>query len=396
MTVDLKTQQELYDQIIGNFQTSLGQSIPLLPKAFIRVLAKALAALFVLLYKYGGSMYLQIWPGTAANQYFEILGDEYNPLVRWGETTKAGTPTAAVAAEYTGTVVVNTIDALETIPSGTALLSTSNGVTYTSVGDIALDANPKTIAFRASGDEQGGNGSGVIGNLDVGETVTFVSPHPNVDADVAITARTVDGADAETTEEYRQRVLDGFQKRVQGGAYADYEVWSEASANVINAYPYTGDPGQVDVYCEVDNQTDGIPSAAQLTQIKADIEVDVSGLATQRNANAYINALPITRTAYTVEVNGLSADPGIIFDLKNDVDETVENHFLSLEPYIPGISVGTRNDIVANTTVAGLVSDVVRSYGAVFSSVTIKKGGDVVDVENLGIGEKSKATVSYP
>ena len=52
MSLSTPTTQEVGDNIIAQLEASLNQSIPLLPKAFVRVLAKALAGVFILLYKF--------------------------------------------------------------------------------------------------------------------------------------------------------------------------------------------------------------------------------------------------------------------------------------------------------------------------------------------------------
>ena len=54
MSLVTPSTQEISDDIIAGLEGALAQSIPLLPKAFSRVLAKVLAAVFVLLYKYAG------------------------------------------------------------------------------------------------------------------------------------------------------------------------------------------------------------------------------------------------------------------------------------------------------------------------------------------------------
>ena len=51
MATQTPTTKELSASIVGAIEAQIGQSVPLLPKAFIRVLAKVLAATFVTLYK---------------------------------------------------------------------------------------------------------------------------------------------------------------------------------------------------------------------------------------------------------------------------------------------------------------------------------------------------------
>lgn len=66
MALNPPTIDEIRDSIVSQIEASIGQTVPLLPKAFIRVLAKVLAAAILVLYKYGGFIFLQIFVSTAS------------------------------------------------------------------------------------------------------------------------------------------------------------------------------------------------------------------------------------------------------------------------------------------------------------------------------------------
>jgi uncharacterized phage protein gp47/JayE len=80
MSLQTPTTKELSDNLIAQIELSINQSIPLLPKSFIRVLAKATAGVFILLYKYGGFIFLQMFVSTASNEDTVINGIPVNPL----------------------------------------------------------------------------------------------------------------------------------------------------------------------------------------------------------------------------------------------------------------------------------------------------------------------------
>ena len=126
-----------------------------------------------------------------------------------------------------------------------------------------------TVNARAVSDQSNSGGRGSIGNLDAGSIISFANPLGSVQRDAVVVSQVVTGANGETWDAYRQRVLDRFQKRPQGGAAADYELWGEEPPGIIAVYPYRSDcPGQVDVYVEAtadsSGNADGIPTAAQL------------------------------------------------------------------------------------------------------------------------------------
>lgn len=395
MSLTTPTTKEINDNIIAQLEASLNQSIPLLPKAFLRVLAKALAGVFILLYKYGGFIFLQIFVRTASGKDTTVNGVIVNPLKFWGRLIGIGDPTPATNAELLIDITVT--NQTGTLPSGTQLVNSDNGVTYITIGSVALTAPIVQATIRAASDQAGGGGAGAIGNLDPGAIVTFANPLANVDRSATVVAQVVTGSDAETTEAYRQRIIDRFQKRPQGGAYADYEQWGEEAAGVINVYPYTGDPGEVDVYSEATVESsgspDGIPTAAQLQAVLDLINLDSNGLASRRNANAFVNSFPITRTGFDVTVTGISGVDDLA-QVKTDVTAAVTEYFLSVEPFIAGLSVPPRNDQLTRTRVSAIVEDIVTAAGGTFTSAIFNTTGTPGSLSAyvLGEGEKAKAS----
>lgn len=399
MTIQPQSSQDVSDLIIASIEAELSQTIPLLPKSFIRVLAKALGGLYVLLYKYCGFMFLQLFVDTATNEETTINGRKIRPLNAYGVLVGVGAQTAAVAAEYTFRFIPILPTGASTLNSGTPVLSDSNGVTYVTVGDVSYGGGGapafEDVTIRAAGDQNGGNGAGVVGNLDAGETLSFVAPPANIERDGTIQTVDVVGVDEEDIDVYRARIKARFQTPPQGGAYADYSIWGETVSGIVNVYPYTGDPGQIDVYSEVTTalDADGIPDAAKLVGVYDAIELDDGSLATRRPANAYVNSLPIARTAFTVEVENLVVDSET--EAQTAIDAAVESWFLEREPYIPGWTVGVRKDQITEAGVAGVVNDVVASLGGVFTGVTLKEAAVEFGIRLLVEGEKCKATVSY-
>lgn len=395
MSLVTPTTKELSDNIIAQLEATLNQAIPLLPRAFNRVLAKALAAVFILLYKYGGSIFLNIFVQSASAKDTTIFGVIINPLTFWGRLIGVGDPVAATNAELLIDITVET--QVGSLPSGAQLVSTDNGVTYITIGAVLLDAPTVQATIRAVSDQAGGGGEGVIGNLTAGNTsVSFANPLANVARNVLVDSQVVTGANAESTEAYRQRIIDRFQKEPQGGALADYEIWGEEVAGIVRIYPYTSDcPGQVDVFVEAtvasSGSPDGIPTAAQLQAVLDSIELDKAGLATRRPANALVNTFPIIRVPFDVRVLGVSV-PNDLAQVQADITTAVEEYFLDREPFIVGLTVPPRRDQVTQSGVAGVVEDIVSAAGGIFTSLILTQNTITVVVFSLGIGEKAKAS----
>jgi uncharacterized phage protein gp47/JayE len=389
--LETPTTQQIADNITAQLEASLSQTVPLLPKAFTRVLAKAIAGVYVIQYKYAGFIFLQMFPALATMDETVVLGKTVRPLVLWGRLIGVGDPLSAVQAQHTIQVTVQS--QVGDLPAGSTLVRAETGVIYQTVAAVPLDAPTVTVTIQAIGDQNGGDGSGDIGNLEVGDVVTFANPLANVATNATVLSQVVTGADGEKEDAYRARVLGRFQKKPQGGAYADYQEWGLEVAGIVNVYPYTRDrPGEIDVYVEADEASsgsaDGIPTGAQLNAVLASIELDDGGLATRRPVNAAVNVLPITRTAFDVEIQGLVADD--LAGTQAQLGQGIDEYLRSREPFIVGLSVLPRNDRITQAAIAGVVDTIVSAAGGTVTGVTLKHAGTVIPAYTLHAGEKAK------
>jgi uncharacterized phage protein gp47/JayE len=386
MSLATPTTADINANIIAQLEASLNQTIPLLPKSFLRVLAKVLAGVFILLYKYGGFIHLQQFVSTATYDETEINGRTVRPLQEWGRLFGVTDLVEATQAEMTiDMVVTNQVGQLD---AGTQLIGTSNGVTYITIGVVLLDAPTVVATVRAVADQSGGDGSGTIGNLDPGQTMSFANALANVNRETTVNTQTITGADAETVESYRARIISAVSARPQGGAYADYRIWGLEVAGIANIYPYTGDPaGEVDVYVESATETDGIPTQAQLDAVFDHIEL-------VRPAGALVNSLAITRNTWKSTVTGLNAPD--LPATQSAVDDAIEAYYLAREPFIVGLDVLPRKDVISRSAVIGTVEDVVTALGGTFTTVVIEDDnnpGVPVELQTLAEGEKVKSSI---
>ena len=92
MSLTTPTTKQISDNIISQIEATISQSVPLLPKAFIRVLAKALAGVVTILYKYAGFIFLQMFVRYASFSETTINGKTLTPLVEWGRLIGVGDP----------------------------------------------------------------------------------------------------------------------------------------------------------------------------------------------------------------------------------------------------------------------------------------------------------------
>lgn len=396
MSLTNYTTQDIADLIIAQLESELSQSIPLLPKAFSRVLAKVLAGIYILLYRYAGFMLLQQFPQHASTRPTTVNGKTIIPLVEWGRLVGVGDPNEATRAEHV--IEVTVTEQTGTLAAASHLLRPETGVTYQTLYPVDLDAATVQVTVRAIDDEDGNDGAGDLGNLDTGDELSFVSPLANVLSVATVVSQTVTGVDAEDLDTaYRARVVGRMQSPPQGGAYADYRAWAEEVEGIIHAYPYTSDtPGEIDVYCEADEATaddeDGTPPADKLDDVYNAILYDASGDQKRKPGNAAVYVWSINRTAFDVGVTGLDTlqateDESTIQD---NLEEALDEYLRNLEPYIEGVTTLPRRDRVTQAGVAGVVQSVLNAVGAACASINLQESEVVTSGRALEHGEKAK------
>ncbi len=399
MSLPIPTTSDLNTQIVEQIGASIGQTIPLLPKAFVRVLAKVLAGVFVLLFRYAGWMFLQLFVAYASDKETTVNGRKLIPLVEWGRLVGVGDPDPATRAELWVTATVLAIDPAKSIQAGQQAVRTETGYIYTVVAPVALSASTIQVRIRATSSPKGGDGSGSGGNLEIGDLVEFANTPAGVATKATVESIEVSAADAETTPEYRARIVEHMQARPQGGAYADYREWAESVPGIIKVYPYAGLPGQVDVYCEADEASsgspDGILTGAQITAVQNAIELNDAGTgkATRRPVGAAVTVYSITRKGFDVQISALSPDTS---EARDAISEGVDEHLRSREPFIVGLSALPRTDHITQAALSGVVDAIASAKGSTISGVELLIDGVSKPGYTLTKGEKAKLNSGSP
>lgn len=400
MALTTPTTKSISDNIVAQIESTTSQTVPLLPKSFIRVLSRALAGVFIILYKFAGFNFLQQFVSTASDKPVTINGVTVTPLTEWGNLVGVGAPVAASQAQLSVTVTV--LQQVGVLPSNSQLIGSKNGVVYITTADVTLDAATKLVTVRAVSDQAGGDGSGEIGNLVVADKLAFANPLPNVDREVTVDSVVLNGVEAESTESYRQRIINRFSSRPQGGAPADYQAWGTSVAGVQNIYPYKDpvDPGVVQVYIEATTayEPDGLADAGLIASVLTAINLDVGGIASRRQVGALVEGYSITRVSFDLVVYDLTS-PNSLAALQTNLTNALQSYFLEREPYIAGLSTGTvAKDVITTNDLIAVIQPIVAADGGSYSNITfeITGAGSTITVYSLDIGEKAKAnSVSY-
>lgn len=369
MAISAPKLSDIQSQIVSDIESKTGQSIPLLAKAVWKIWAFALAGIWLILYKYGSDAFKQRFAQTASRKFLILIGGLIGINIQ-------------SATIWDGQAQVTSTTDQGNLEAGIQLVNNNTGTVYTVTTTIAKSIGTMTFDLASTV-------SGEIGDLLVSDVLDFVSPIPGLANTATISTVTTSGEDEEDLEIYRRRVINGYQKKPQGGAEADYEEWGLEASNAISIFPFPTPsvPGQVDIYAEVDNQTDGIPTSAQLTTIEQYIKYDpTTGRKTRRPMTAELNMYAITRSAYDLNITGLSPDTT---DNRTAINTAVTELLLAKAPYVDGLTV-TRNDSISQAECFSTVFTTASNLGATISGVTLEKASVQIDLDVLSAGEKAK------
>jgi hypothetical protein len=384
---------EINANIIAQLEASLGTTIPIFPKSFSRVLAAAIAAIFIIGYKFAGWVCLQLFVKYASYDSQTVNGQTFIPLVEWGNLIGVGAPKPATRWE--GEITVPVQQQIGDLKAGSFLLKKDTGVIYSVIADVPLDAATVTAKIQSVDDDQGNSGFGEISNLSIGDELEFANPLPYVSGTVVVSAETVVAADAESENAYRDRVATRFQKRPQGGARVDYQIWGELVEGIDLVLPYTGNPSDnhMTLFSRSTTEVDGFPTPTQLDAVKDSVLFDEEGFATRAPPGVLITSNSITRTEVEIEIQGLGLTDGssiTLTSLQQKIQDALTSHLLGLEPFILGVSTLPPQDRVSSAAIGGVIYAVTESNAAFFGAYVVRIGGNITTTKVLDEGQLAK------
>jgi len=355
--VTIPTTKESRAQIISDIEGAIGQSVPWLPKAFVRVLATALSGVTTLLYRFGQWVYRQIFTQTADREALLWRGDEYGL-----------TPTAAQSAQLTATVTGT--DGTQ-IPVGKLWKSSESGVIYRQEATVSILSGSAIITVTALT-------AGEIGNLSNGKTISADIPIAGMDDDATVASTVRTGEDEEALEDFRTRVIERQQNQPQGGAAPDYVGWAREVSGIVKAFAFRTADGIITIYPLVGTGASRIPSAAKIQEVKDYVDVT-----SRRPLGASVLVAAQTEIAFDYEITGLLPNTA---GVKAAIDTAFENYLYARYPkQYPDEPNATSK--ISPAEMYGLAVSA-GAYGLV---LTVKKGGvAITDYYELSYNELAK------
>ena len=186
--------------------------------------------------------------------YLDWIAQQSNPFTCSGEFLEAWAALKAVirlpATQATGTITFTGVNGT-VLSSGVAVVR-GDGKTYTTTtgGTVASG----TVTVSATADADPGGLLGAFGNCDIGTVLSLGTAVAGIAAAGAAATAFTGGADLETDDSLRARMLLAYQVPAHGGSAADYVVWARQVAGVTRAWcvPHGYGPGTVLVYVMFD------------------------------------------------------------------------------------------------------------------------------------------------
>jgi len=381
----MRTISEVNTAIISQLELELNKVLPLFPKAANRVISKMLAGAFILLGKYLGVSFFQMFVVTATWEQIEIDGKFVKPLELWADIFDVGAPIGDTHAELE--IEIPTTAAGDTIKAAYQFRHRPSDLIYLCTADTVTTTPTTTVPVQCTT-------GGEIGNLDagVGVVLEVVEPRSSIADSGTVSALTVNGADGDTESVYRQRILDRAKLPAEGGAPYHYWTWATSVDGIPYAYPYVSTiiPTAVEIY--VDTEDGSAPTAAQLTAVENAVEAE-------RPVSDKVDVAGVTFVSFDVEVRDL--DSKNLNDAKTRITTVIKNYFRSREPFIDGVSKLPARDILSSGEVQGLVMEEAARINATLSGVSITLATVPVVLwylgrDNQNRGKKVTAAVTYP
>ena len=358
----------LYTEIKASFASTYNQNVSPLPKSFLNILSKVLAGLMNAVYKYGNFTSKQIFLKTASFESITLDdGTVIRPLVEVARKYGIGEPTPATQAELEAQA---TVTAAGTIPSGTKLTNPATNVIYTTTQDYTVTTGTVNLSILASGDATLTGGVGVIGNMEIGDIVTFVNPQITA-AEASIVTILTTAADAETEDSYRNKAITAAKQERLPNNYLWYREEAEA-LGTVRVYPYTSsNAGFIDIYVKSILSGSVIPTQTQLDEVLNAVTFDDSGI-NQLPANiAGINVLPVTTKTFSITISTINSNNEIA-SIQTAITVALQDLFANYEPYISAIDVtDARKDLIDTQEINGVVYSTAKALGATVGSITL-------------------------
>jgi uncharacterized phage protein gp47/JayE len=322
----------LETQVANDISSALPGADALLRFSNLQITGKAQAALANLHYGYLDWISKQAVPFTCTDEFLEGWA-ALKGVIRQNAIQATGAVTFA-GAEGTP------------IPAGTSL-SRGDGIDFTTLSAGTVSGGFAVVNAVANADLSGLTGA--FGNTLVGVAMTLAQSIPGVQSSGAVSTAFVGGADLETNDSLRSRMLAAFQTPPQGGDRNDYVDWALDVPGVTRAWcaPNGFGAGTIVIYFMMDSTRAGFGGFPQGTNGVAAADAQRAAPATGDQlavANAVFDLQAAVALVYQVAPKPYPSNftiQGIPSALQPAVEAAIEGAFLTQAA--PGVTLSFGN-----------------------------------------------------
>ena len=287
MSFSRPTLTQLTDRISADFQTRITGASTLLRRSTLKVIARVLAGVFHLMYGFLEFISKQLFASSSDQAYLDRIASEYG-IVRIAGTRASGEG-----------LITGTND--EYVPIGTVLQSAS-GQRYITTILTTIAGGTATLLFEA--EDAGSDGNDVAGI-----SLSFITPLSGISSACTVDVNGITGgADIESDESLRARVLSRKRLPPHGGSKFDYVNWAREVPGVTRAwcFPEYAGVGTVALAFVRDGDVPIIPDAAERLAVE-DYLIEHTDPGTGLTMGIPVTAQPgfsvLDVTAYVVNFN---------------------------------------------------------------------------------------------
>jgi uncharacterized phage protein gp47/JayE len=327
--ITIPTLQELQEQIVTDYETELGQTIPLLPKTFIRVWAKVRAGLLYLAYRHSLWVLRQAFVETCDLAQLEKIGRDYR-------LSRVPPQSQIVQVQFDGLPGT-------TLPTNRALVfGEVTFITRTS-GVVPLGGTTLTVEAESQT-------PGLVGAAGIGDSLLVVQEIAGLAQAGEVMAVVREAENEESLTSFRQRVLEERRTPPQGGAIPDWVRWTREVPGVANAIATREIPGNVVVYPLMGfTESDRIPTLSQLAEVTAYITDPI-----RRPLNCLdAEARAFRVVEFDVTISNLTPDTP---EIRQSLTDNITAYMLSRFPRQYVIQPGAR-DVVGTMDIYNIARD---------------------------------------
>lgn len=320
------TLQEIREQIVTDIEGEIGQTVPILTKAFVRVLAVAIAGVQWLCYRFGAWLLLQIFTSTSDEAQLYRRGAQYG-------LAPTGATRAVLEAQATG---VNGT----TIPVGTLYNSSASGLVYQVTTAVDIAAGVATVEVECLT-------AGAAGNLDNGEPLTLSSTIAGIDSVATVTDTTTTGENAESVESFRAQVQEREANQPQGGAVPDYVQWQLEVTGIVKAFAHRITAGFATCYPLISLTGTRIPGPAKLEEVRAYLADPI-----RKPLQSTPLVIAMTEVVFDITITGLDPDTA---ELRAAIESALATYLLGRYPAQYPDEVAP-TDVVSTSALSGVAT----------------------------------------